>query len=77
MATKRSSGPKTVTLLDKDGNKYESSSPAEINNLVYGQGYVPADSKSPLAEQVAALLDSGAAVTPAEPTPTPPASKTA
>jgi hypothetical protein len=68
--TARSSSPKTVSLVDRDGNTYQSSSPAEINNLVYGQGYRPSDSKTPLAEQVAALI--AADPTPAQPAPSSP-----
>jgi len=55
VAAKRASSVKTVTLVDPTGREYQSSSPAEINNLVYGAGYKPKDGKRPLAEQVADL----------------------
>lgn len=34
-----STGPKTVTLTDPDGNDVLVSQPSDITNLVYGLGY--------------------------------------
>lgn len=31
--------PRTVTLVDRNGGEVNVSSPAEVTNLVYGQGY--------------------------------------
>jgi hypothetical protein len=57
MATKRSSSsPKTVALRDRDGNTYDATNAAEINTLVYGQGYTPVDTKTSLSDQIAALV---------------------
>jgi hypothetical protein len=48
-------GPKTVTLVDKDGGECNVSSPADITNLVYGQGYKVKGNKS-VDEAYAALM---------------------
>lgn len=46
--------PKTVTLLDPNGQKVVVSSPADITNLVYGAGYKVEGKLTP--DEAAALL---------------------
>lgn len=49
-----SAEPKTVTLIDPQGNKCIASHPADIVNLVYGSGYKVEGKQTP--EEAAALL---------------------
>lgn len=54
-------GPKTVTLVDRDGNECNVSTPADINSLVYGAGYKVKGSKTP-DEAIASLAEQAAPV---------------
>lgn len=47
--------PKTVVLVDQNGNDFNASHPAEITNLVFGAGYRFKE-KGMTAEKAAALL---------------------
>lgn len=48
-------GPRTVEVVDKDGNATLVSHPASLNNLVFGQGYTIKD-KGQTVDQAAAFL---------------------
>lgn len=52
-----SKNPKTVTLVAPDGTKHNSAHPAEINNLVFGQGYALADKGKTVDQAIADLGD--------------------
>lgn len=48
--------PKTVTLTDPAGNDVLVSHPADVNNLVYGQGYKVKGSQTP-DQAIASLIE--------------------
>lgn len=50
--------PKTVTLIDPNGDKVKVATPADITNLVYGQGYRIEGKLSP-TEAAELLADKG------------------
>ena len=52
--------PKTVTLIDPNGQKVNVSHPADITNLVYGAGY-KVDGKITPDEAAALLAEKGPA----------------
>lgn len=52
--------PKTVTLVDRNGGESKASSPADVVNLVYGQGYKVKGFKTP-EEAAEFLLEQGTA----------------
>lgn len=55
-------GPKTITLIDPDGGECLVSRAADINTLVYGQGYKVKDGKTP-EEAIAVLAEQAVEVT--------------
>jgi hypothetical protein len=52
--------PKTVTLVDRQGGECNVSSPADVVNLVFGQGYKVKGNQTP-DEAAAFLLEQGSA----------------
>lgn len=50
--------PKTVTLVDKNGNEVNVSHPADVTNLVYGAGYSVKGKMTP-DEASAFLIEKG------------------
>lgn len=53
--------PKTVTLLDKEGNEFHASHPGEVSTLVFGHGYRLKNKGQSVDEAMTLLAEKGVA----------------
>lgn len=49
--------PKTVVLVDKDGNDFSARTPGEVSNLVFGSGYRVKDKNVNVDQAMASLVE--------------------